>query len=226
MTPYKTERVNHRRAYYVHLEIGLVLALVIVVLAFQLRWSPQEKFQVTLEQQEVVHLEEVTQTEQKAEAPLPPSPAPPVAVPDNQVLEQDELDFDASLNLDRALEVSKEPPPPPKKDPDTAPKQEEAEVFVAVESQPDCGGLSSLQENIDYPDMARQAGIQGTVYVQFIVSETGTVTERTVLRSTHPILEEAALTAVRDLTCTPGRQRGTPVKVLMTLPVEFRLSQQ
>lgn len=224
MTPYKLPGADHRKKYYLHLEIGLLFALLVVGMAFQVRWTPREDFQVTLEQQEVVHLEEIKQTEQKVEAPLPPPPSVPVEVPDNQVIEQEVLNFDASLDLDVALDVSQGPPPPPE-EPST-PQDEAQEIFVAVETRPDCGGLKSLQENLDYPRIAERARVQGDVYVQFVVSETGAVTDPVILKSDHSIFNTPALEAVRQLKCTPGKQRGTPVKVLMTLPVRFRIEQQ
>jgi protein TonB len=223
MTPYKLPGADHRKKYYLHLEIGLLFALLIVGMAFQFRWTPKEDFQVTLEQQEVVHLEEIKQTEQKAEAPLPPPPSVPVEVPNNQVIEQEELNFDASLDLDAALDVSEGPPPPPEES--DAPEEKKDEIFVAVETRPDCGGIESLQEHLEYPRIAERAGVEGNVYVQFVVSETGAVTDPVILKSDHSIFDTPALEAVQKLSCTPGKQRGTPVKVLMTLPVRFRLDQ-
>jgi protein TonB len=192
-------------------------------MAFQFRWTPREDFQVTLEQQEVVRLEEIKQTDQKAEAPLPPPPSVPIEVPNNQVIEQEDLNFDASLDLDVALDVSEGPPPPPEEP--TTPEEKEEEIFVAVETRPDCGGIQSLQKNLEYPRIAERAGVQGDVYVQFVVSETGAVTDLVILKSDHSIFDAPALEAVQQLMCTPGEQRGTPVKVLMTLPVRFRLEQ-
>lgn len=97
------------------------------------------------------------------------------------------------------------------------------EVFVVVEEQPDCGGVAALVDQIQYPEFAKKAGIEGRVFVQFVVDENGSVTNPKVTRGVHKLLDEEALRAVRALECTPGEQRGTPVKVRMSLPVTFKL---
>ncbi|MEM0963789.1 MAG: energy transducer TonB, partial [Bacteroidota bacterium] len=74
-----------------------------------------------------------------------------------------------------------------------------------------------------YPSMAREAGIEGQVVVQFIVDEEGNVTDPVVLRSPADILSQAALEAVNASRFTPARQQGRAVKVRFAVPVTFRL---
>lgn len=100
------------------------------------------------------------------------------------------------------------------------------EVYTDVEKQPDCGGVQALTEKIQYPDVAREGGIEGRVLVQFVVNENGTVTESNVAKGVHDALDEAALSAVRSLDCEPGRQDGKAVPVQMTIPVTFRLPEK
>jgi TonB family protein len=97
------------------------------------------------------------------------------------------------------------------------------EVFVVVEQRPECGGVQALADHIEYPELAREAGIEGRVSVQFVVDETGDVTDPTVTKGVHEALDAAARSAVKHLECKPGRQRGEPVKVKMSLPVTFAL---
>jgi len=93
-----------------------------------------------------------------------------------------------------------------------------------VEEMPEpVGGLEGLQRRVRYPEMARRAGIEGTVFVQFVVDEQGNVSEVQVVRGIGGGADEAAMEAVRQTTFRPGRQRGQPVKVRMSLPVRFRL---
>jgi len=94
-----------------------------------------------------------------------------------------------------------------------------------LENPPDCGGVRALSEKIQYPDVAKKAGIEGRVFVQFIVGETGMVVEPTIKKGTHETLNKAALTAMKRLECKPGRKRGKPVKVQMSVPVTFRLDE-
>jgi protein TonB len=61
------------------------------------------------------------------------------------------------------------------------------------------------------------------VFVQFVVDEQGRVQNPQVTRGVHKLLDQAALEAVRQMTFRPGKQRGKPVKVQMSLPVTFRL---
>ncbi len=101
---------------------------------------------------------------------------------------------------------------------------EEAEVFVVVDQQPEMiGGMEALYNEIDYPPAAREAGIDGRVFIQFVVDENGNVTDPTVLRSPHEMLSEEALRVIRLMKFTPGQQRGEAVRVRMSTPIAFEL---
>jgi len=98
------------------------------------------------------------------------------------------------------------------------------EVFMVVENPPELvGGMSALQESISYPEMAKEAGIEGRVIIQFIVDQDGNVTNPKVTRGVHEMLDQAALDAVKEQTFRPGKQEGQSVPVQMSLPVTFRL---
>jgi len=100
--------------------------------------------------------------------------------------------------------------------------QQEEVVFEVVEQMPMLiGGLGSIQPV--YPEMERRAGVQGRVFLQFIVNEDGSVSDIVVTRSVSPGLDAAAVAALRSARFTPGIQRGRPVKVRFSLPVNFRL---
>ncbi len=105
----------------------------------------------------------------------------------------------------------------------TAESSTSDEVYVEVEERPDCGGIQALTDEIQYPELARKAGIEGRVFVQFIVDEEGAVTEPTISKGVHELLDEAALAAVKALDCEPGKVRGEAVKTKMALPVTFQL---
>ncbi len=101
------------------------------------------------------------------------------------------------------------------------------EVFMVVEDQPELiGGMEALYDEIAYPALARKAGIEGTVFVQFVVNQNGNVADLTVVRGVYPALDAAALDAVRQVRFEPGRlDDGTPVQVKMALPIRFELSE-
>jgi protein TonB len=213
----KKEEADLRKEYPIWIEVGLVVALAALIVAFRVSYSGGSDFKVQMEEQEVVEMEEVQQTKQEQKPPPPPKPPVPVEVPNDQTIEQQDVDFDASLDLNESLDTNQGPPAPEEEE------EEEQEVFVVVEQQPDCGGVASLQKKVEYPEFAKKAGIEGRVFVQFIVDETGNVTQPKVTRGVHKLLNQAALDAVKELSCKPGKQRGKSVKVQMSLPVTFRL---
>jgi len=218
MSVRKEDGADLRQWYRMFVQVGLALSLVLLIVAVQLDYSTGQNFQVDLQEQETVEMEEIQQTEQQNEPPPPPKPPVPVEVPNNETIENEDVDFDASLDLDQSLDTNQGPPSP-----DEEEEEEEDEIFVVVEQQPECGGVEALQEEVEYPDFARKAGIEGRVFVQFVVNEEGNVVQPQVTRGVHKLLNEEALRAVKQLDCKPGQQRGNAVKVRMSLPVTFRL---
>jgi len=98
------------------------------------------------------------------------------------------------------------------------------EVFVVVEDMPEpVGGAASMQERITYPDMAKRAGIEGRVVVQFVVDTDGTPRNLQVVRGIGGGADEEALRVIRETKFTPGTQRGQAVPVRLSWPVTFRL---
>jgi len=85
------------------------------------------------------------------------------------------------------------------------------------------GGLGELQSKIRYPEMARRAGIEGRVFIQFIVNEQGQVENPRVMRGIGGGADEEALRVVSQAQFKPGMQRGRPVRVQYSLPIFFRL---
>ncbi|NBC65150.1 MAG: TonB family protein, partial [Bacteroidetes bacterium] len=79
--------------------------------------------------------------------------------------------------------------------------------------------------NIRYPEMAKEAGIEGTVYVQFVVSENGNVEDAKVIRGIGGGADEEALRVVKEATFEPGYQDGKPIRVQYSIPIQFKLSQ-
>ncbi|MEX2586034.1 MAG: energy transducer TonB, partial [Balneolaceae bacterium] len=101
---------------------------------------------------------------------------------------------------------------------------EMGDYFVVTEQMPELiGGLSGVQENLKYPGEAKKAGLEGRVYIQFIVNSTGEVEDPKVIRGIDESLDEAALEAVKQARFHPGLIRGNPVRVQYSLPIVFQL---
>ncbi|SHL07865.1 energy transducer TonB [Rhodothermus profundi] len=215
----KTEEADLRKRYPLYIEIGLVVTLLLLIVAFRVEWRPKQEIQFVMEEQEVVQMEEIIQTKQEVKPPPPPRPPVPVEVPDETMLEEEDLNLDAALDINEAITNVPPPPPPPEEE-----EEPEPEVFVIVEEMPQLiGGMRALYECIRYPEIARKAGVEGRVVVQFVVDENGNVTNPQVLSGPGAGLNEEALRCVSQLKFKPGRQRGRPVRVRYTLPVVFRL---
>ena len=216
----KHEKADLRKRYPIFVEVGLVLTLGLLILAFRLDLTPENEFEIVMPEQETVQIEEVQQTQQIETPPPPPRPPVPVEVPDDEALENDELDLDASLDLDEPI-TNTPPPPPPKEE---APAEPEPEIFVIVEQMPELiGGLESIQKKIKYPEIAKKAGVEGRVFVQFVVDEQGNVVDPSVTRGIGAGCDEEAVRAVMTAKFKPGKQRGKPVRVKMSLPITFKL---
>jgi TonB family protein len=86
------------------------------------------------------------------------------------------------------------------------------------------GGMKSLQQNIIYPEKAKQKGIEGKVIVQAYIDQTGKVVKTSVLKSAGDELDQAAMNALQKTRFTPGIIDGKPVKVRIVIPIVFKLS--
>ena len=175
ITDRKQAKADLRRSYNVYLQLGLIVALLSFIGLVRINLYSEPPSPPPVEEQEEVVMEEVIQTKQIETPPPPPRPPVPVEVPNDEIIEDEIIDLDAELDLDGPLDLP--PPPPPKED------EPEDDFFVVVEQMPQLrGGLGALQRKVSYPEMARRAGIEGRVTVQFIVNEQGRVENPRVIR--------------------------------------------
>lgn len=106
---------------------------------------------------------------------------------------------------------------------------DDEQVFRVVEDMPEFpGGNDQLRkyisENVKYPQTAKEKGIQGKVFVSFVVTKDGSITQTKVERGVDPVLDKEALRVVSELPqWKPGSQRGTKVNVQFTIPINFAL---
>ena len=222
MTPHKNDTTDLRNRYPVFFEFGLALSLGLVLFFFTIPIETTSTLDIVETQQEIVLVEEVEQTRQ-IEKPPPPKPPAPVEVANETVTQEIDLDFDMDLDLNETVSTPSLPPPPPAPEPEAAPEPE-PDIFVIVEQPPTLiGGLAALQARLKYPEVARLAGLEGTVFVQFVVDQSGNVTDPVCVRDPGGGMCDEALRVARLSKFEPGRQRGKPVKVRFSLPVKFRL---
>ncbi len=84
--------------------------------------------------------------------------------------------------------------------------------------------MKYLSDNIKYPSQARELGIQGKVFLSFVIEKDGSVTDVTLLRGIGGGCDEEAIRVVKNMpNWIPGKQRNIPVRVRFNLPVNFRL---
>ncbi len=207
--------------YFVRIQAGIVLSTLLFIGLFNINFSFEPNTNFEVEERELIEMEEIIQTEIIQTPPPPPRPPVPIEVPNDVVMDDELLDFDAFLDMDNAMAATPSPPPAAEEE------EEEPEVFVIVEQMPEMiGGMEALQRAVVYPEIARRAGIQGRVVVQIVIDTEGNPRNPQVVRSAGGGgLDEAAIRAVMQMKFTPGMQRGRPVKVQYTIPVQFRLTQ-
>ena len=206
--------------------IGLVITLFVVWRVFEYKSYDKQALDTFARQVEVIEEEMVEITKQ--ELPKPPVQAPKPQVTQIQVVEDDvEVeDIDINAEVDQNEEIEEYVYEAPEVEDEVI---EEEEVWVSVEEQPEFPGGSAklmeyIQKNLKYPMMARESGIQGRVFVGFVVEKDGEITKVQVLRGIGGGCDEEAVRVVQSLPkFKPGKQRGNPVRVQYTLPIVFRL---
>ena len=209
------------------LEIGRVVSLGLVILAFW--YTPKERKIEKLDQQvEVVEevLTEVTRQDQK-----PPEPPKKVEVKviadllkvvDNNTKISTEVtftEFDENTEVIQQVEVVEE-------------EIEDDQPFLVAETMPSFqgGDLNTfrnwVQQNVRFPQIALENGIQGRVVVTFVIEKDGRLTNIEVLQTPDRSLSDEAIRVLnKSPKWSPGKQRNQPVRVKYTLPVDFRVQQ-
>ncbi len=209
----KNPEVDLRLKYQKTFEIGLIIALALIIVAFKFFPNVEGPKMVIQATQEVVDIEDIDVTKQENRPPPPPRPLIPIEAPSDEALDDVTIQ---STEVDLTKEVA---PPPPKQE-----DSEEETYFIAVEELPEpVGGISAIQALVVYPEIARRAGVEGTVYVEAFVDENGNVTRTEIKKGIGAGCDEAAAAAVMKAKFKPGKQRGKPVKVRMSIPIRFRL---
>ncbi|MDD3527165.1 MAG: energy transducer TonB [Bacteroidales bacterium] len=220
----KTKKADLERKKPVFLEIGFIIALGLVLLAFSYRTYERTttldfQLQVDDTPEEIVP---ITQQDLK-----PPPPPPPTQVTVIRIVEDDvEVVDDIEINVEADQEtVMQDFVPVVEEEEEVA----EMEIFQVVETMPsypggDAARMKYLQDNITYPQMARESGIQGIVYATFVVEPDGSVSDVRIMRGIGGGCDEEAIRVIKGMPkWNPGMQRGKPVRVQFTMPIKFTL---
>ena len=207
------------------LSIGLVISLSLSIMAFEWKFYDEGSLvDLGTVDDNFEDMMEIPPTQQ-------PPPPPPVIqqpeiveVPDEEEIEQEiEVNLDIEITEETVIEdiIFEEAPVEEKAD----------EIFTIVEEQPSFQGggnaafLKWVGQNLKYPSQAQRMGIEGKVYVQFVIEKDGTVTDVKAIKGIGGGADEEAVRVIQSAPkWSPGMQRGRPVRVRMILPISFQLN--
>ncbi len=205
--------------------ISICLSLLFTIGMFE--WKSLENGStVILDQIEQSYddLLEIPQTEQIKKPPVMVQAPAIIEVDDQEIIEEIEINLDIEMTEDTRIEEIIFNP-----DNETMPEEKVEEIFLIVEVQPSpVGGMKVFYEyvsrNLKYPDKAKRMGIEGRVFVEFVVEKDGSLTD---VKAVKGIGGGCDIEAVRVLSHAPkwqaGKQRGRAVRVRMIMPIVFRL---
>lgn len=222
----KNPKADLRRFSGLFLQVGFVVSLGIIFGAFS--YTVREKTSGSLGQlEEIVTEEEMIPITRQEEVKPPPPPEPPkmsevINIVEDDVEIEDELEInDIEADEDTQVEIVQI---------DEEEDEAEAEVFLIVETMPEFPGgdialRKHIAQSVQYPEIAKENGIMGKVFVQFVVNKKGEVEQVKVVRGVDPALDKEAIRVIQSLPkWKPGEQRGKPVKVAYTVPINFQLN--
>lgn len=225
----KTPKADLEKGKGLSLLMGFVVAIALMFVGFE--WSSSEFVAATGEGVSDVIAEEEIEITVQEETPPPPPPPPPAQI-DPEVLNVveddaniDQVDIMSSEDSQTDAQVEAYVPPAVQEE------EEEAsnEIFMVVEKMPEFPGgqgelMSFIAKSIKYPVVAQENGIQGRVTVSFVVNRDGTIVDAEVVRGIDASLDKEALRVINSMPkWKPGEQRGKPVRVKYTVPINFRL---
>ena len=212
--------------------MGIVVGLAVLFVGFE--WGTQEK---TIQKDEgiadIIAEEEIDITRQE-ETPPPPPPPPPVeqvaevlnVVEDDVEVENTDLLSSEDNQAEAQTQTYVTPVVKVEEE-----EESSQQIFMVVEEMPEFPGgqaalMSFIAKSIKYPVVAQENGIQGRVTCSFVVNKDGSIVDAEVIRGIDPSLDKEALRVINTMPkWKPGKQRGKPVRVKFTVPINFRLNQ-
>ena len=205
--------------------ISLCISLLVVIWAFELKFSEKGSV-ITLENEESKFeaLVEIPQTQQVVKPPVQIQAPKIIEVKDEEIIEEIEINLDIEMTEEtRIAEVEVFEAE------EVLPEEKVDEIFTIVEVQPSpVGGMRAFYQyvgnNLKYPKRASRMGVEGRVFVEFIVEKDGSLTDVKIAKGIGAGCDEEALRVLNSApNWNPGKQRGNPVRVRMVMPIMFKL---
>lgn len=221
----KSPKANLENKKLMFTQIGLIISLALAWMVFEIKSYDQREIDESLLNREVVLDEEMTEiTKQEEQKPQPVEL--PKQTTQLEIVQDDVEVEDIEINADvQQTEVIEEYVAPVIEEEEVV----EQEIFQIVEEMPEYPGgekklLEYVGKSVKYPQIARESGIQGRVFVNFVIEPDGSVSNVKVLRGIGGGCDEEAMRVIKAMPkWKPGKQRGKAVRVSYTLPVNFKL---
>lgn len=234
MQPKKSEKADLENIRSLFLLTGLLTSLLLCIILIQ--WKTYDQSIADLGELDVEVDDEIIPITNRDLAPPPPPPPPPpevIEVVEDDVELEEELEIQTTetdmMEEVEVIEMEEE-------------ESDEVLSFAVVESVPIFPGCEDSKNNDErklcfqqkilqfvgrefkFPEMARQMGIQGKVYVNFVFEKDGSISDVKVVRGVDDLLDNEALRVVKSIPkVQPAKQRGKPVRMSFTLPINAKL---
>ena len=219
----KSEKADLTKTSTLFFSLGLTLTLAVVLTAFE--WKEME------EQAELLAGKTTNTADEIMEVPptdIPPPPPPQIQQPQVvEVPDEEEIEEEIEVNLD--VEMTEETKVEQIEIKIEEPKEDVDEIFTIVEeTATPKGGMAAFYKyvgsKLKYPSQATRMGVEGKVYVEFVINRDGTIVDVRVVRGIGAGCDEEAVRVVQSSPAwNPGKQRGKPVRQKYTLPIQFKL---
>jgi len=218
----KSEKADLTKTSTLFFSLGLTLTMAVVLTAFE--WKEME------EQAELLAGKTTNNADEIMEVPptdIPPPPPPQIQQPQVvEVPDEEEIEEEIEVNLDvemteetkvEQIEIKEEP------------KEDVDEIFTIVEeTATPKGGMAAFYKyvgsKLKYPPQANRMGVEGKVYVEFVINRDGSIVDARVVRGIGAGCDEEAVRVVASSPAwNPGKQRGKAVRQKYTIPIIFKL---
>ena len=220
----KSPKANLENKKLMFIQIGLIISLLITWLAFEHKSYDKRVLDDVFKRDVVIDEEMVEITKQEEQKPQPvevPKQTTQLEIVQDDV-ETEDIEINADVQQDEAIEEYVAPEV-------VEDEVVEQEIFQIVEEMPSFPGgevklMEHIAKNIKYPQIARETGVQGRVFVGFVVEPDGSISNVKLLRGIGGGCDEEAMRVIKGLPkWKPGKQRGKAVRVSYQIPVNFTL---